>query len=55
MLELQNASPSDLRQITSGAVLTGARPGELRRTKARDFDPHSKTLLIPESKSYKAR
>jgi integrase len=54
-IRLQNASSPDFRSLVSAALLTGCRAGELMTARARDFDPHSKTLLIPDSKSGKPR
>jgi integrase len=36
-------------------LVTGCRAGELLAIRARDFDPHSRTLLIADSKSGKPR
>lgn len=52
---LINASPADLRPLIQAALQTGCREGELLTVQARDYDPHSKTLLIPDSKSGKPR
>jgi integrase len=52
---LQNACTSDLRLLVRSALLTGCRAGELLALRARDFDPHSKTVLIADSKSGKPR
>lgn len=52
---LQNASGPDFRQLVSAALQTGCRAGELLAVRAGDFDPHSETLLIPDSKSGKPR
>lgn len=52
---LQNACSPDFRPLVSAALLTGCRAGELLSVRARDYDPHSKTLLIADSKSGKPR
>lgn len=52
---LQNAAPPDLRSLVAAGLNTGCRAGELLALKAGDFDPHSKTLLIADSKSGKPR
>jgi integrase len=52
---LLNASLPDLRTLIQAALQTGCREGELLAARVRDFDPHSKTLLIPDSKSGKPR
>jgi integrase len=52
---LQNASGPDFRKLVCAALQTGCRIGELLAARARDFDPHSETLLIPDSKSGKPR
>lgn len=48
---LLNASRSDLRKFAQGALMSGAGPGELARAQPRDFDPHSETLLVSDSKT----
>lgn len=52
---LMNAAAPDLRQLIQGGLLSGCRPGELARARGRDFDAHSETLLIPDSKTGKPR
>jgi integrase len=52
---LQNAAAPDIRPLVTAALLTGCRAGELLALRAGDFDPHSKTVLIAESKSGKPR
>lgn len=52
---LINASPPDFRTLVQVALLSGARYGELRAFKTRDFDGDSKTLLVAVSKSGKPR
>jgi integrase len=42
---------SDFRRILSAALYTGARYGELRRARVRDYDSASKTLRIFVAKS----
>lgn len=53
--KLVEACPPDFRGLVCGALYTGCRYGELTRAKVRDWDPRSGHLLIPESKSGKAR
>lgn len=48
---LVNACPADFRALVVGALLTGARYGELVALEARDFDPDTGTLHIRRSKS----
>jgi len=50
----QAAAP-DFRPLVHAAMLTGARWGELRALKCRDYDPVSGTINIAESKSGKPR
>ena len=45
----------DFAQIVKAALLTGARWGELRSVRVRDYDSRSGTLLIAESKSDHSR
>jgi integrase len=52
---LLNACPADFRRIVRGALVTGARYGELCRADVRDFDPDSASLLVRESKGGKPR
>lgn len=52
---LQNAAGPDLRPLIAAGLATGCRAGELLALRAGDFDPHSSTLLIAESKSGKPR
>lgn len=52
---LLNACPPDIRALVQAGLLTGCREGELLAVRARDFDPTSKSLLIPDSKSGKPR
>ena len=52
---LLNACPPDFRALVQAGLLTGCREGELLTVRARDFDPTSKSLLIPDSKSGKPR
>ena len=52
---LQNACAPDFHPLVRAALLTGCRAGELLALRGRDFDPHSKTLLIADSKSGKPR
>ncbi|HEX5461367.1 MAG TPA: site-specific integrase [Steroidobacteraceae bacterium] len=52
---LQNAAPPDLRMLVAAGLNTGCRAGELLALRAGDYDHHSKTLLIADSKSSKPR
>ncbi len=52
---LINAADPDFRPIVHAAMLTGARWGELRALKCRDYDPTSGTVSIAENKSSKPR
>jgi integrase len=52
---LVEACDVPFRQLVIGALLTGARYGELAAMRAGDFDPASGTVHIPRSKSGKAR
>jgi integrase len=52
---LLNACPEDFRRIVRGALVTGARYGELCRADVRDFNPDSASLLVRESKGGKPR
>jgi integrase len=52
---LANACPPDFRELVTGALLTGARYGELAAMKAGDFDPQAATVRIGQSKSGKPR
>lgn len=52
---LMNAANADMRKLMEGGLMTGCRPGELARARARDFDPTSETLLVPDSKTGKPR
>jgi integrase len=52
---LLNACQPGLRALVQAGLLTGCREGELLAVRARDFDPVSHTLLIPDSKSGKPR
>jgi integrase len=52
---LLNACPEDFRRIVRGALVTGARYGELCRADVRDFSPDSASLLVRESKGGKPR
>jgi integrase len=52
---LVNACPDDLRAIVIGALLSGARYGELSNLRSDDFDADAKSIHIIESKSGKPR
>jgi integrase len=47
---LLNACPEDFRRLVRGALVTGARYGELCSADVRDFNPDSASLLVRESK-----
>lgn len=50
---LLNASPVDLRTLIKGALMTGARRGELIALTVRNYDPDTRTLRIYQSKTKK--
>jgi integrase len=50
---LLNAAPKDLRDLLSGALMTGARYGELCGLLVRDYDPDTSTVRIVQTKTYK--
>jgi integrase len=52
---LQNASSPEFRLLVRAALLTGCRAGELLTLRGSDFDPHSRTLLVADSKSGQPR
>lgn len=52
---LVDACPQLFRNLVTGALLTGARYGELAAMRVGDFDLSSRTIHIPRSKSGKAR
>jgi integrase len=52
---LIDACEVPFRNLVIGALLTGARYGELASMRATDFDPDNGTIHIPRSKSGKAR
>ena len=54
-LRLVNVCPNDLRNLVTGALLTGARYGELIALKVAEFDPDNGTIQIIRSKSGKPR
>ena len=54
-VRLVNACPSDFRRLVQGALLTGARYGELTRLRVEDFNATAGTVFIAESKSGKPR
>lgn len=54
-LRLMNACEPDFRLLVRGALLTGARYGELTTFKVSDFCTDKKTLFISQSKSGKPR
>jgi integrase len=54
-VRLLNACPEDFRRLVHGALLTGARFGELARLVVSDFSPDSGTLAIRRSKTGRGR
>ncbi len=54
-VRLVNACPEDFGQLVRGALLTGARYGELSLMRVRDFNATAGTVFIAESKSGKPR
>jgi len=54
-IRLQNASPTDLRELVRGALETGCRYGELTSMKVSDFNSDAGTVTVRESKSGKIR
>lgn len=50
---LLNAAPDDLRELLQGALMTGARQGDLLTMRVRDFDAESATVRIAGSKTGK--
>ena len=50
---LLNAAAPDLRALLQGALMTGARLGDLRAMRVRAFDPESATVHIAASKTGK--
>jgi integrase len=52
---LMNACATDLRKITQGGLLTGARWSELCRVRVGDYDSHAGTVLIVKTKRKKSR
>lgn len=50
---LLNAAAPDLRLLLQGALMTGARLGDLRALRVRDYDPESETVRVAASKTYK--
>jgi len=53
---LVNACPEDLRAIVRGALLTGARRGDLVQMKVADFKPDADAVTVQNSKSrYKGK
>ncbi len=55
VLRLTNACEGDFRDLVVGALLTGARYGELVSMRVDAFDPEAATLHIPRTKGGKAR
>jgi integrase len=55
LTRLVNACPPDFRELVSGALLTGARYGELAAMRAGDFDRQAGTVTIERSKGGKPR
>jgi integrase len=54
-VRLVNACPAEFRPLVQGALLTGARYGELARIRVRDFDPAGGTVWIEPGKTGKGR
>ena len=54
-VRLVNACTDDFRELVRGALLTGARYGELARMRVKDFDSDARTVFIAISKSGKPR
>lgn len=52
---LVNAASPDLRKLMRGALLSGARYGELTALRVEDYDPAAGTIYIRDSKSGKPR
>ena len=50
---LLNVAPADLRTLLHGALMTGARRGELTALTVRAYDPNTRTLRIYQSKTGK--
>lgn len=50
---LLNAAPADFRELLTGALMTGARRGELVALRCGDFDPDTGTVRIYQSKTKK--
>lgn len=50
---LLNAAPEDLRTLLQGALMTGARRGELMSLRCRAYDPDTQTLRIYQHKTSK--
>lgn len=48
---LVNATPAYFRSMVQAALLTGARYGELRSVRARDFDGNAGVLVLNETKA----
>ena len=52
---LVNASEPDFRPMVRASLLTGARYGELRHAKVKDYDRQSRTVYLVETKNAIAR
>lgn len=52
---LVNASEPDFRPMVRASLLTGARYGELRHAKVKDYDRQSRTVYLTETKNAVAR
>lgn len=50
---LLNAAPVDLRDLLTGAFMTGGRYSEIRRLQVRDYSPDHSTVRIYQSKTGK--
>lgn len=54
-VRLSNACPPDLRKLVQGALLTGARLGELAALRVQDVDINNEVVYVAESKSGRPR
>jgi integrase len=55
LIRLLNACPADLRTLVRGALVTGARYGELVGLKAKDVDLRAERIYFAPGKSGRAR
>lgn len=54
-VRLVNSCPPDFKRLVQGALLTGARYGELRRIRSQDFNAEAGTVWIEPGKTGKGR